>query len=252
MHFVALSKMGCLVSGKPTRARFRRDWAQRTAREAQVVAAQVLENANVLDAVGTLTAKIDPPAGPLERVFAAHVLQRTAWELLRAAVRGGVMTYPEAHQEFARIMQISERGEWSTVPARLREHEPGRRTRALALRIREYVDGHLGGAPILSKIGRAVGASVRVGTAEFRRQYGISIHEYATRRRLTEATRLLITTDMKVSAVASNVGFRDKSSLYRLFAKVVGVTPEGIRRDPHSARELKKRLQVPVARNASD
>lgn len=65
--------------------------------------------------------------------------------------------------------------------------------------------------------------------AQFRRVFhawvGVSPHEHLTRHRLEEARRLLVTTDLIVSAVAEQVGFTSLSYFTRLFTRQFGIAP---------------------------
>jgi AraC-like DNA-binding protein len=63
----------------------------------------------------------------------------------------------------------------------------------------------------------------------FQSEVGVSVHEYVTRVRLDHAAHL-ISSRMKIEAVALSVGYRSKKNFYRQFARHFGVTPEAFRR----------------------
>jgi AraC-like DNA-binding protein len=73
--------------------------------------------------------------------------------------------------------------------------------------------------------------------AQFRRAFhawvGMSPQEHATRLRLEEARRLLLTTDLVVGVVAERVGFQSLSYFTRLFKERFGVPPARYRRRAH-------------------
>jgi AraC-like DNA-binding protein len=65
----------------------------------------------------------------------------------------------------------------------------------------------------------------------FHHVVGVSVHGYVTRVRLARAAHL-ITSNVKVEAVALAVGYRSKKNFYRQFLRHFGMTPEAYRRRP--------------------
>lgn len=65
----------------------------------------------------------------------------------------------------------------------------------------------------------------RLVKAQFRQ----SPHEYMTHLRVTEAQRLLVTTDLTIAQVAGRVGFASCQGLERAFRRRVGCTPRQYR-----------------------
>ena len=65
---------------------------------------------------------------------------------------------------------------------------------------------------------------------EFERHVGMTPGAYLRMLRLTEATRLLRETDLRVSDIAINVGFADHPSFSRSFTRCIGMTPISYRR----------------------
>jgi YesN/AraC family two-component response regulator len=80
---------------------------------------------------------------------------------------------------------------------------------------------------------KTVAAEIRGNPAELGRRFqatvGVSVHAYVTRVRLAHAARL-ISSNVKVEAVALGVGYRSKKNFYRQFTKHFGLTPEAFRR----------------------
>jgi two-component system, response regulator YesN len=62
----------------------------------------------------------------------------------------------------------------------------------------------------------------------FEKSRGMSVHEYVTQVRLDHAARL-VSSSVKVEAVAMSVGYRSKKNFYRQFIRRFGVTPEKYR-----------------------
>jgi transcriptional regulator GlxA family with amidase domain len=64
--------------------------------------------------------------------------------------------------------------------------------------------------------------------AAFAPGWGVSVHRYFTRLRLEHAADL-ISSNIKVEAVALGVGYRSKKNFFLQFARHFGVTPEAFR-----------------------
>ncbi len=64
----------------------------------------------------------------------------------------------------------------------------------------------------------------------FRRAFGETPHRFLTMRRLREARRLLLTTDLPVTEVCLSVGFASLGSFGALFHRYHGISPERFRR----------------------
>lgn len=58
-----------------------------------------------------------------------------------------------------------------------------------------------------------------------RRYYGATLTELLQRARVTRAKRLLLGGDMKITAVASETGFRNVGHFYTVFKRITGCTP---------------------------
>lgn len=68
----------------------------------------------------------------------------------------------------------------------------------------------------------------------FKETTGFTLHEYQAELRLAEALRQLETSDLKIEAIATDVGYRSKKDLYRVVQARVGCTP----------LEFRKRMQA--------
>jgi len=64
----------------------------------------------------------------------------------------------------------------------------------------------------------------------FRDHFGCTLRGYVRRRRLAEATRLLLLTDLPLSHVAVEAGFADQAHLTRTLRSATGSTPLALRR----------------------
>jgi AraC family transcriptional regulator, transcriptional activator of pobA len=87
------------------------------------------------------------------------------------------------------------------------------------------------GEPIsLKDVARAVGLTPGHLTTVVGRKTGRTVLEWITERRMAEARRLLVETDLPVEEVGRRVGYRDAGYFTRMFRRAHGVTPFGWRR----------------------
>ncbi|HJP77685.1 MAG TPA: helix-turn-helix domain-containing protein [Pseudonocardiaceae bacterium] len=81
----------------------------------------------------------------------------------------------------------------------------------------------------------AIAAAARLhptyAMAQFRRVVHTTVLDYLTQRRLAEARRLLVTTDVPVGRVAADSGFGSVSRFYAAFTSACGVAPATFRRE---------------------
>lgn len=199
---------------------------------------------SVCDFVADLTSRMEAPHGLFERVFALRVIERAAWEFIQSQIACGLKTHAAGHLEFTQFLTIVEMtaAEWPDLTASLRTARPGQAP--VATRIRQYLDAHASERVTLEQVARAFGVSVRRVTRAFRNEYGIGVHAYLARRRLRDALGLLVATDLKVSAIATTVGFRDQTTMFRQFARTLGVTPRSARARREHAVSLMMQLNT--------
>ena len=82
----------------------------------------------------------------------------------------------------------------------------------------------------LRDVAAAVGVSAGHLTTLVGRRTGRTVQQWLTERRLREARRLLVSTDLTVAAIAARVGYRDAAYFVRRFRATHGTTPAGWRR----------------------
>lgn len=70
----------------------------------------------------------------------------------------------------------------------------------------------------------------------FRQVLGVTLHSYLLTRRIAEAQRLLLTTDLPASQVARQTGFGSLSGFYARFTSTCGLPPGEYRRSARAAR----------------
>jgi AraC-like DNA-binding protein len=106
--------------------------------------------------------------------------------------------------------------------------------RPLARQAADWIGTHLAAARNVTTIARELGARPAQLRRAVRREFGVSVRVYVERRRVEAALDLLGRTPMKVEAVAREVGYRSKKSLYRAIRVARGTTP-GLIRGPGGA-----------------
>lgn len=68
---------------------------------------------------------------------------------------------------------------------------------------------------------------------EFKQRFGVSPKAYHTHARMREAALFLRNTDMRVKAIAYELGFSDPKSFMRIFKKHLGLSPSKLRSATH-------------------
>lgn len=92
-------------------------------------------------------------------------------------------------------------------------------------KINTYVQAHLSRAVTLADLAHALGYSESYLRAVFKDQLGISLGRYIRQSRLSEAAKLLQSTDLSISEIAQRTGFESPFAFSRAFKKVFGLPP---------------------------
>jgi AraC-like DNA-binding protein len=97
-------------------------------------------------------------------------------------------------------------------------------------RIESYVGDNLSADITLNDLARLVGISVRQLSRAMRQEKGVSVHRWIANRRLSEARRLLIETDMPVQDIARRSAFHSAGAFATAFHAASGLPPAEFRR----------------------
>ena len=100
----------------------------------------------------------------------------------------------------------------------------------LAMNAKRFIDDHYQENATDARVARALGVSRLALERAFKRVYGQSVHDYLSDVRFARAQHLLRSSDLKVSAVAIEVGYKSHKDLYRLIKARTGLTPSRLRR----------------------
>lgn len=88
-----------------------------------------------------------------------------------------------------------------------------------------YIEAHYAEPISLADVAQAVGLSAGHLTTVVGHKTGRTVQRWITERRMAEARRLLVQTELTVEAVAARVGYRDPGYFIRAFRRSHGVTP---------------------------
>lgn len=105
-------------------------------------------------------------------------------------------------------------------------HTPDRKSQSCHLtEIERYINANLEKPLPCADVARAVHLSPDYITRLFQSEKGISLKEYITQSKILAARRLLFTTTLPVSVVASKVGYDNFSHFSKVYKKVLGHSP---------------------------
>lgn len=100
--------------------------------------------------------------------------------------------------------------------------------RAMA-RVTDYIDTHYAEEISVAEVAHMVFLNASYFCRAFKQQTGRTFVDYLTHRRIERAQGLLASTDLPVSTVARQVGYRDPNYFSRVFAQVTGLSPSEFR-----------------------
>jgi AraC family transcriptional regulator len=104
------------------------------------------------------------------------------------------------------------------------------RERARIRDARQYIEAHADEPLSLETIAATVDVSPYHFLRTFRRQVGVTPHQYLIRARLGRAVALLRDTPLPITEVALEVGYGDLSNFVRTFHREIGCSPRDYRR----------------------
>jgi len=99
-----------------------------------------------------------------------------------------------------------------------------------ARRLMAHIDAHLAETIRIEELAALLRLSVGHFCRAFKSTFGLSAHDYLTRRRIEVAQGLMLTTRDSLGAIALSCGMSDQSHFSRWFRRIVGETPDQWRR----------------------
>jgi AraC family transcriptional regulator len=97
-------------------------------------------------------------------------------------------------------------------------------------RLESYVRAHLSDRLTLRELALLVGVSIRQLSQAIKRSQGVSLHRWIAERRVAEARRLLIETDLPVDEIGRRCAFHSAAAFSAAFRLAAGCTPRAFRR----------------------
>jgi AraC-like DNA-binding protein len=159
-----------------------------------------------------------------------------AAQLVEAACRAREGDSNGAKLHIARAIALL-RGQPNTTPAIAAPLNGGARqiirgglTVWQARRLAAYIDAHLAERLRIEDLAAQLPLSVGHFCRSFKLTFGLSAHDYLTRRRIEVAQGLMLTTHNTLAAIAVKCGMSDQSHFTRWFRRIVGETPDQWRR----------------------
>lgn len=95
--------------------------------------------------------------------------------------------------------------------------------------VKTYISLHIGEEISLDKMGSLIDISPRYLSKLFKEETGIKFSDYVTSCRIKAAEKQLLSTDLKIEEISSNVGYFSTSHFIRKFKQHNGVTPSQYR-----------------------
>lgn len=99
------------------------------------------------------------------------------------------------------------------------------RDERLILRAKRYMEEHFSEDINLKNVSQQVGLSESYFSSLFVKVTGVSFSSYLTHLRISEAKRMLISSDARIYEVASKCGYYSAEHFSRVFKKITGVSP---------------------------
>jgi AraC-like DNA-binding protein len=97
-------------------------------------------------------------------------------------------------------------------------------------RVEDYVGDNLSADITLDGLARLIGISVRQLSRAVRQEKGVGVHRWVANRRLSEARRLLMETDMSIGEVARRCAFHSSTAFAAAFRAASDFSPVEFRR----------------------
>lgn len=94
----------------------------------------------------------------------------------------------------------------------------------------EFIEGHLNEDLTVAQIAEATGYSLFHFMRKFNQMVHHTPYDYLMRRRLSEAARTLVQSDLRIIDIAFDHGFKDQETFSRVFRRMFQMTPSQCRR----------------------
>jgi YesN/AraC family two-component response regulator len=106
-----------------------------------------------------------------------------------------------------------------------RTNEPAFSYYSCLKRVKEYVESHRSESVPLQTAAKIASLETKYFSAFFHRKVGITYKDWLTTLQITNAKRLIMAVDSRLTDVASEAGFKDLRTFERAFKKYTSQTP---------------------------
>ena len=153
--------------------------------------------------------------------IARHILS-IAPSLSYEAVLSEIQTMPHlSHEDFRAYHAILSLIAEEIARSNLFEDSPP----SVARQTKDYIRTHLSDKITLADISWHLHCSTVTVTEHFKKEFGLTVMEYVTKKRIEHAQKLLRETDQTIKEVAALSGFPDTEYFSRCFKKMHGCPP---------------------------
>lgn len=97
------------------------------------------------------------------------------------------------------------------------------------IRVTQYIEMNLGKALSVAQLSNVAGISSDYLVRRFKRETGMTIKQYITKRRCEVAAGLLADSNFSIQEIAAHVGYEDRAYFARVFKEWSGVSPQKYR-----------------------
>jgi two-component system, response regulator YesN len=163
----------------------------------------------------------------IEKICGQTRLWMEQLQLPEIAIIVNSLPVPEKCTDVLQFLELL--SESCTAAFALLENNRENRQSAVVARVREYVRSHLSGNLSLEKTAAAAGFSTSYLSHLFKTISDSSYISFVTECRVTEAARLLETTNLTVSTISSRTGFSTPAYFIRQFKRTYGMSPREYR-----------------------
>ena len=101
-----------------------------------------------------------------------------------------------------------------------------RTLRSVTLFVKDYLRKHLNENVGMQELSEATGYSAGYLSRLFRRQEGVTVHDYLTMLRMNLARELLLNTNLRVYEIADHCGYDNATYFIKVFRSINGLTPQ--------------------------
>jgi AraC-like DNA-binding protein len=161
---------------------------------------------------------------PASRHFTILPDQRSNWSACFRRLDRELRARPPGYQRAVGALSTLLLVDTARLAASILEEPAGART-PLVGRTFEVIDARYADGISLSDVAVAVGRSPAYLTTLMRRTTGRTVVEWIVERRMLEARRLLLETDLTIAEIGRNVGYGHRAHFVRSFRRMHGMSP---------------------------